>query len=239
MKTKFTYATLLAFASLVALTSTPVLAFNPFGESEFAPVFIDFDIKFIEADVDLSSDINEIDFTKTNAIASLKNPKLLAAPRFKSRNGEETRFQSITDYIYPGTFALSNFVTTNDTKGANFVAVEAQNFVMREVGMHFSATPICDVETGTIDLQMSASITYEPVWKNYGGVYTDSSGIERRFDMEQPFFTSNSIHTDFRLRDGSTAVFSGWIREQTETKDDEELVRQRILYIVIKAKITD
>ena len=217
MKAKFFLPILAVSATSAFTTFTATAGTTP-------PVLIDLHVRVVETDVSSAADDTVIDYANTNAIAHL-NPKTLADFSFTVESGETAIFSSTTEYIYPTEWkVVTNMPTSSSTE---FVSVEPQHFTMREVGVYFVPTPVYYPETGFTDIRIHADIVEEPTWKNYGGVFTVSSGKMHRLNMTQPFFPTHSMRTTVRLRNGEQKVFGGMMMIKKQG---------RIVHIAVKAE---
>ena len=178
------------FCGLALTVATLANALVICGESSFAlpigSVPIHVEIRIIEAD---ESDYLRVSGAHTDSTGSVtnhnavmrelgacKNTDLLMGAKIEMQPGQISVVKQITEYTYPTTYDMVVAAVTNGTTASQVVAVEPQNFVMREVGNIFSVLPEFKGDNGdeTISVHMRPSITGEPEWKDYGAAYSDS-----------------------------------------------------------------
>lgn len=150
------------------------------------------------------------------------NMDLLSAPKVTTQSGQEATIKVVTEYIYPTSFSVEP-ITAGSGDDIRIVGgiVEPSGFQTREVGVILSVMPEVSAEGNLINLTMTPEVVTEPMWKNYGSVYTDPSGNEQRLNMEQPFFHTRSITTQIMIFNGATVVMGGMINEQRTEVDDK------------------
>ena len=170
---------------------------------------------------------------------------LLAAPRVRTRTGQEAVVKNVIEYIYPTTFSVANAdhagtnnASLTDTHTSAAVTAPKRmvrspvvvpgDFVTREVGTTLQVLPEMDPDGTLINLAFNAQIVGEPMVKDYGSKYVDANGKEQQARMEQPFFRANSISTRVSLRDGQRILVGGY----RPSGDGTEAV-----YIIVSARI--
>lgn len=149
------------------------------------------------------------------------NTDLLSAPKVTTQSGTEATIKVVTEYIYPTDFNVTP-ITGTDANGNSVVVggvVEPSGFQTREVGVILQVLPEVSAE-GLINLTMSPEVVSEPVWKNYGSVYTAPDGSQQQLTMEQPFFHTRTISTSISIYNDATVVMGGMINEIRTAVDD-------------------
>ena len=181
----------------------------------------------------VSDDVMRISSVLTNpeltiilhAIQQKGNADLLSAPKVTTQAGQEATIKVVTEYIYPTEFNVEPITATaaGGAGNAQIVGgiVEPGSFETREVGVILSVMPQVTPEGQMIILTMAPEVVSEPIWKNYGSVYTDPNGNEQRLNMEQPFFHTRSITTQIAIYNGATVVMGGMINELRNEVDDK------------------
>ena len=119
---------------------------------------------------------------------------VLAEPRILTRDGNESVFKSVVEYLYPQDYDV--MVETNSC-----AAVEPQNFTMRESGVIVDVVPGLR-DSGMIALELKVSHVGEPKWKDYGETLIAPNGDKYSLPMEQPIFPSRDIDTHLLLAPG-------------------------------------
>ncbi len=157
-----------------------------------------------------------------HAIEQKGNADLLSAPKVTTKSGAEATIKVVTEYIYPTEFTVTP-ITATTAAGVAAVAggiVEPGAFETREVGVILSVMPEVSPEGQMINLTMTPEVVTEPIWRNYGSVYTDASGNTQTLNMEQPFFHTRTVTTQISIYNGATVVMGGMITEHRNEVDD-------------------
>jgi general secretion pathway protein D len=128
----------------------------------------------------------------------------------------------VTEYIYPTEFTVTGLQSAfgNNLQVTSGAVVEPGGFETREVGVILSVLADVSPETQLINLTMTPEVVTDPLWHNYGSIYTDANGREVRLNMEQPFFHTRSISTSILIQNEATVVMGGMITERRDTIDD-------------------
>lgn len=150
------------------------------------------------------------------------NTDLLSAPKVTTQSGAEATIKVVTEYIYPTDFNVTP-ITGTDSFGNSVVVggvVEPSGFQTREVGVILQVLPEVSAE-GLINLTMSPEVVSEPIWRNYGSVYTAPDGSQQQLTMEQPFFHTRTVSTSISIYNNATVVMGGMINEIRTAVDDK------------------
>ena len=157
-----------------------------------------------------------------HALQQRGNSDLLSAPKVTTQSGQEAAIRVVTEYIYPTDFEVTP-VTATSANGDTIVIggiVEPSGFEMREVGVILTVLPEVSPE-GLINLNLRPEVVEDPIFKNYGTVFTDSEGNVQQLNMEMPFFKTRRIETSILIYNGATVVMGGMITEQRKDVDDK------------------
>ena len=139
---------------------------------------------------------------------------LLACPASLSVPGSQAVENAVLETLYPTDFeiAVPEAVAADATNAPSQpipMAVEPQNFQMRQVGAHFIAFPRLSSDSSYIELDLAPSLVLPPVWHDFGssvvGAGTDSASLK----MEQPFFPCVMYSSTLCLRSGDTVALGG------------------------------
>jgi len=160
-----------------------------------------------------------------HALQQSGNTDLLSAPKVVTQSGSEATIKVVTEYVYPTDYDVRTESTgggRDETGRGGGVRgfVEPSGFETREVGVILTVLPEVSPEGQMINLTMNPEVVSEPIWRDYGTVYTDENGNEQQLRMEQPFFFTRSIATTISIYNGATVVMGGMITETRNTVDD-------------------
>jgi general secretion pathway protein D len=147
---------------------------------------------------------------------------LLSAPKVMTQPNVQATIKVVTEYIYPTEFTVTGLQSAfgNNLQVTSGAVVEPGGFETREVGVILSVLADVSPETQLINLTMTPEVVTDPLWHNYGSIYTDANGREVRLNMEQPFFHTRSISTSILIQNEATVVMGGMITERRDTIDD-------------------
>ena len=186
---------------------------------------VELDIRCISAD---KKALSEVGYFGTNRVSAAvlqerlmarSDAKLLEAPRVSVRSGGEALLKGVVEYIYPLDFDVMSTVS-EQAIGTNIVmygsdsagmAVEPQNFTMREVGAIVHATARQDGTDDMVKLELDTQFMGEPEWKDFGAKAKWKGAATYDLTMEQPLFpvmVSEPLN-GAALRLGETCVFGG------------------------------
>ena len=186
---------------------------------------VELDIRCISAD---KKALSEVGYFGTNRVSAAvlqerlmarSDARLLEAPRVSACSDREACLKGVVEYIYPCDFDVMSTVS-EQAIGTNIVmygsdsvgmAVEPQNFTMREVGAIVHATARQDGTDDMVKLELDTQFMGEPEWKDFGAKAKWKGAATYDFTMEQPLFpvmVSEPLN-GAALRLGETCVFGG------------------------------
>ena len=168
-------------------------------------------VEFNMTDIDTLARNGIIDAEALKRLREAGKAKLLYAPKIITQSGQEATVKGCTEVIYPATFSIygSSVTNTNDTVDAVLPVAEPRRFQTREVGIRLTVLPEVAADGSMINLTLTAVIAYDPIWRNYASRLTSANGTQRVFNMQEPFFFSQTILQSFSLLNGSTTLSGG------------------------------
>ncbi len=211
---------------------------HPFGNDKPSLAGLDVEVQYVSFPLQkveallASGELNERSLAKLWAQG---DGHLMASPRLTTQFGSQTTVRGVTECIYPTHFSFIAFsydttnttATTNSPTGAccagpQYITMEPQNFVMREVGSILSvSTDNKPDDDSSFHINLSVQLVEEPKWHNFG---------KRLSSVEQPFFFTYVFGGEARVKDGKRVVIGGGM----PTPD-----RKNMVYIFLTAWIVD
>jgi len=179
------------------------------------------------------------------ALSQKRSFDLLSEPAVLVKSGEQATFEAIRVFPYPVAFDPPELVQVNNNN--NLVLVQdpptivpstPTEFKTRNVGVRLVANPQVAADNKTVSLSLFPEVTDFEGFINYGSevnvanpttdiLGADITGEIDRFsllstnDINQPVFNTRRINTKVMIRDGSTVVLGGLIREDVQTINDK------------------
>ena len=186
---------------------------------------VELDIRCISAD---KKALSEIGYFGTNRVSAAvlqerlmarSDARLLEAPRVSACSDREACLKGLVEYSYPLDLDVMN-VESEYVIGTNIVkygsdsagmAVEPQNFTMREAGTTVKATAKLNETGDMVELELDTQFEGEPEWKDFGAKAKWKGAATYDLVMEQPFFPvlAGNPSNCVTLRPGETCVFGG------------------------------
>jgi len=149
---------------------------------------------------------------------------VLSAPKVTTKSGNEALIRVVEVHRYPQDYDV-------ETGQRTAPVVKPQDREEYDLGVVLKVTPVVDVESNTIDLDLQPEITkflgyddylvginaYESGGNNVSQLFGNSEQLIARM----PYFEKRSIQTQVTISDGSTVVMGGLVDERTETFRDQ------------------
>lgn len=185
------------------------------------------------------------------ALSKKKSFDLLSEPAVLTKSGETGTLEAVRVFPYPVAFDPPEMVQINNNNNNGGAIVVAQNpptvipttptdFKRRNVGVRLVIKPQVVADNKTVDLSLFPEVTDFEGFINYGspiivanpiglniftGVDTtgliDKTSLLSTNEINQPVFNTRRINTKVLIRDGSTVVLGGLIREDLQNINDK------------------
>ena len=173
------------------------------------------------------------------ALSQKTSTDLLSEPAVLTKSGEQGVLEAVRVFPYPISFDPPELVTqtTNSTGSGTTTVLVAENpptaipttptdFKRRNVGVRLVVKPQVTADNKTVDLSLFPEVTDFEGFINYGNPLfvanpDGSQSLLTRNVIEQPVFNTRRINTKVLIRDGSTVVLGGLIREDLQTLNDK------------------
>jgi len=187
------------------------------------PCQIEIEVQFVafnKADIAKLAATGMVDVASLNLLRQQGRGDLLAAPKVVTQSGAQAAAKGVRECIYPTSFSIYSSVSTNtnDTAMVSGPSVEPGDFETREVGAILQVLPEVTSDGSMINLTMTPQYVSEPVWRNFGGKYTDVHGKEQVAQIEMPFFHTEIVTTSVSIADGETILFGGGLPDKDNSK---------------------
>ena len=167
------------------------------------------------------------------ALAQKKSFDLLSEPFNMTKSGETGTLEAIRVFPYPIAFDPPQLVTQTITTGAvgavtvpptppTVIPATPTDFKRRNIGVRLVSRPQITADNKTIDLSLVPEVTDFEGFINYGS-QLNVGNPDGTFSLlsanliNQPVFNTRRINTKILVRDGSTVVLGGLIREDLQS----------------------
>jgi general secretion pathway protein D len=171
------------------------------------------------------------------ALAQKKSFDLLSEPAVLTKSGEQGVLEAVRVFPYPISFDPPQLVTQTANGGTTFtvtttftpptvIATTPTDFKRRNVGVRLVIKPQVTADNKTIDLSLFPEVTDFEGFINYGSEIfvanpDGSQSLLSPNQINQPVFNTRRINTKVLIRDGSTVVLGGLIRDDVQNIDDK------------------
>jgi general secretion pathway protein D len=169
------------------------------------------------------------------ALAQKKSFDLLSEPAVLTKSGEQGVLEAVRVFPYPISFDPPELVTqtNNSTTGAaiaesppTVIATTPTDFKRRNVGVRLVVKPQVTADNKTVDLSLFPEVTDFEGFINYGSpIYVanpdGSQSLLSNNVINQPVFNTRRINTKVLIKDGSSIVLGGLIREDLQNINDK------------------
>jgi general secretion pathway protein D len=178
-----------------------------------------------------------------SALSQKTSFDLLSEPAVLTKSGEQGVLEAVRVFPYPISFDAPQLVTntsgniggvTSTTGGVIValteppivIATTPTDFKRRNVGVRLVVKPQVTADNRTIDLSLFPEVTDFEGFINYGSAIfiANPDGTQSLLssnDINQPVFNTRRINTKVLIRDGSTVVLGGLIREDDQNVNDK------------------
>jgi general secretion pathway protein D len=172
------------------------------------------------------------------ALSQKKSFDLLSEPAVMTKSGEQGVLEAVRVFPYPISFDPPELITqTQNAAGTTVVTNQVQfspptviattptDFKRRNVGVRLVVKPQVTSDNRTIDLSLFPEVTEFEGFINYGneifvGNPDGSQTLLSPNTIDQPVFNTRRINTKVLIRDGSTVVLGGLIRDDVQNIND-------------------
>jgi general secretion pathway protein D len=170
----------------------------------------------------------------------------LAEPAVLTKSGEQGVMEAVRVFPYPISFDPPQLVTQNAAPvGGNVpvtpptvIATTPTDFKRRNVGVRLVVKPQVTADNKTVDLSLFPEVTDFEGFINYGSEIfvanpntlpnlpialggTVAQSLLSTNEINQPVFNTRRINTKVLIRDGSTVVMGGLLRDDIQTINDK------------------
>jgi general secretion pathway protein D len=168
-------------------------------------------------------------------LAQKKSFDLLSEPAVLTKSGEQGVLEAVRVFPYPISFdppqlvTQTNTSTTSTTVALNpptVIATTPTDFKRRNVGVRLVIKPQVTADNKTVDLSLFPEVTDFEGFINYGSPINvanpdGTTSLLSKNQINQPVFNTRRINTKVLIRDGSTVVLGGLIREDMQNVNDK------------------
>ncbi len=171
------------------------------------------------------------------ALSQKKSFDELSDPAVLTKSGEQGVLESVRVFPYPISFDPPELVTQTTNGGTTVtttvqftpptvIATTPTDFKRRNVGVRLVVKPQVTSDNRTIDLSLFPEVTDFEGFINYGSEIfvanpDGSQSLLSTNDINQPVFNTRRINTKVLIRDGSTVVLGGLIRDDIQNINDK------------------
>ena len=160
----------------------------------------------------------------------------LSNPAVLTKSGEQGVMEAVRVFPYPISFDPPQLVTQTTTSALTtvsytpptIIATTPTDFKRRNVGVRLVVKPQVTADNKTVDLSLFPEVTDFEGFINYGSaifVPSPEEGVPTVLlssnDINQPVFNTRRINTKVLIRDGSTVVLGGLIRDDIQNINDK------------------
>jgi general secretion pathway protein D len=170
-----------------------------------------------------------------SALSQKKSTDLLSEPYAVTKSGEQAVLEAVRVFPYPTAFDPPELQTQTPTGAGVIIGIESPpiviattptDFKRRNIGVRLVIKPQVSADDQTVDLSLVPEVTDFEGFINYGspifvGNPDGSQTLLSSNDINQPVFNTRSISTKVTIKDGSTVVLGGLIREDIQSVNDK------------------
>jgi general secretion pathway protein D len=174
-----------------------------------------------------------------SALSQKRSFDLLSEPTALTKSGEQATMEAVRVFPYPVAFDPPELVTQTNSStisvGAatssgisppTVIATTPTDFKRRNIGVRLVIKPQITADDKTVDLSLFPEVTDFEGFIDYGsqiniGNPDGTTSLLSSNDINQPVFNTRRINTKVLIRDGSTVVLGGLIREDLQTVNDK------------------
>jgi general secretion pathway protein D len=169
------------------------------------------------------------------ALSQKRSFDLLSEPTALTKSGEQATMEAVRVFPYPVAFDPPELVAQTNTGALITIAVATPptviattptDFKRRNIGVRLVIKPQITADNKTVDLSLFPEVTDFEGFIDYGsqidvGNPDGTTSLLSSNDINQPVFNTRRINTKVLIRDGSTVVLGGLIREDIQTINDK------------------
>jgi general secretion pathway protein D len=169
------------------------------------------------------------------ALAQKRSFDLLSEPTALTKSGEQAIMEAVRVFPYPVAFDPPELVTETNSGAIiteavatppTVIATTPTDFKRRNIGVRLVIKPQITADNKTVDLSLFPEVTDFEGFIDYGsqidiGNPDGTTSLLSANDINQPVFNTRRIQTKVLIRDGSTVVLGGLIREDLQTINDK------------------
>jgi general secretion pathway protein D len=169
------------------------------------------------------------------ALAQKQSFDLLSEPAVLTKSGEQGVIEAVRVFPYPISFDPPELVTQTSTSATTtavaanpptVIATTPTDFKRRNIGVRLVVKPQVTADNKTVDLSLFPEVTDFEGFINYGSAIfvanpDGSQSLLSNNVINQPVFNTRRINTKVLIRDGSTIVMGGLIREDMQNINDK------------------
>lgn len=173
-----------------------------------------------------------------SALSQKKSFDLLSEPAVLTKSGEQGVLEAVRVFPYPIAFDPPQLQTVqnNNNNGGGVVVVAftpptviattPTDFKRRNIGVRLVIKPLVTADNRTVDLNLFPEVTDFDGFVNYGSPISianpdGTQSLLSNNEINQPVFNTRRITTRVLIRDGSTVVLGGLIRDDIQTINDK------------------
>jgi general secretion pathway protein D len=170
-----------------------------------------------------------------SALSQKSSFDLLSEPTALTKSGEQATMEAVRVFPYPVAFDPPELVTETNTGAVvqttyatppTVIATTPTDFKRRDIGVRLVIKPQITADDQTVDLSLFPEVTDFEGFIDYGsqidvGNPDGTTSLLSSNDINQPVFNTRRINTKVLIRDGSTVVLGGLIREDLQTVNDK------------------
>lgn len=173
------------------------------------------------------------------SLSQKKSFDLLSEPAVLTKSGEQGVLEAVRVFPYPISFDPPQIVTQTTTGTTTLlnptfsppivIATTPTDFKRRNVGVRLVVKPQVTADNKTVDLSLFPEVTDFEGFINYGspifvanpdGGGTNGRSLLSNNEINQPVFNTRRINTKVLIRDGSTVMLGGLIRNDVQNIND-------------------
>jgi general secretion pathway protein D len=170
------------------------------------------------------------------ALSQKKSFDLLSEPAVLTKSGEQGVLEAVRVFPYPISFDPPQIVTQTSTSASItintvntppiIIATTPTDFKRRNVGVRLVVKPQVTADNKTVDLSLFPEVTDFEGFINYGSeIFIANPDATQSLlspnQINQPVFNTRRINTKVLVRDGSTVMLGGLIRDDIQNINDK------------------
>ncbi|PTY01739.1 hypothetical protein DB346_11125 [Verrucomicrobia bacterium LW23] len=189
--------------------------------------------------IKISAQITTAEFAAViTALSQKKSFDMLSMPHVRVKSGEDARLNAIRTFRFPIEFDPPESVEASDNAGdedsdstlravgpPTVIPTFPRTFQAQDIGVKLAAKPQIAADSTNIDLSLVPELVDFDGFINYGDpIFVVNLENEQLLmsnnRIPQPVFSRRTIATKVTVKDGSTVVMGGLLREDVQTIND-------------------